>query len=197
MRIRLKAGFLGAALLAGAGAAPALAQQHAVVMRVSHQVPPAHHLSKMLESFAKDVKDRTKGGVDVQLFPSEQISKAAENFPQVARGTIEAALSVNFQWGSQIPEMSAVTIPYLFTELERIKKFAASDARKLLDERLAKRGVKSVAWFYISRQSIFTSGKKPLIQMADFKGVKIRGFNSLTDHALTTIGASPSAMPGS
>ncbi|MGE4014569.1 MAG: TRAP transporter substrate-binding protein DctP, partial [Alphaproteobacteria bacterium] len=166
-------------------------------MRVSHQVPTAHHLSKMLESFAKDVKERTKGGVDVQLFPSEQISKAAENFPQVARGSIEAALSVNFQWGSQIPEMSAVTIPYLFTELERIRKFAASDARKLLDERLAKRGVKSVAWFYISRQSIFTSGKKPLIQMADFKGVKIRGFNSLTDHALTTIGASPSAMPGS
>jgi C4-dicarboxylate-binding protein DctP len=173
----------------------ALAQP--VVMRVSHQVPPAHHLSKLLQEFANEVKARTNGTVDVQLFGSEQLAKAGENFPQVARGNIEAAVSVNFQWGATIPEMSVTLIPYYMTDLEKIKRFTTSDARKLLDEKLEAHGVHSVGWFYITRQSIFTSGKKPIITLDDFKGLKIRGLNSLTDHALTAVGAAPSAMPGS
>ena len=180
---------------AALAAVPALAQP--VVMRISHQVPPAHHLTKMLEGFAADVKARSGGQVEVQLYGSEQLSKAAENFPAVAKGNIEAALSVNFQWGKTIPEMSATLIPYAMGDLERIKKFPTSEARKFLDEKLAARGVKSIAWLYITRETIVTSGKKPIIALDDFKGVKIRGLNSLTDNALTAVGAAPSAMPGS
>ncbi|MEK7820133.1 MAG: TRAP transporter substrate-binding protein DctP, partial [Pseudomonadota bacterium] len=192
-RFSIRAGALAAALVLAAG--PAFAQQK-TTMRISHQVPPAHHMSKMLEGFAADVKARTKGEVEVQLYGSEQLAKAGENFPSVAKGAFEAAMSVNFQWGKTIPEMSALTIPYLFTDLERIKKFPASEARKFLDAELAKRGVTSVAWLYITRQSIFTSGKKPLATLDDFKGGKIRGLNPLTDKALSAIGAATSAMPG-
>ena len=177
------------------GTSTAVAQP--VVMRVSHQVPPAHHLSKLLQDFAADVKARTNGQVDVQLFGSEQLAKAGENFPQVARGNIEAGVSVNFQWGTTIPEMSATLIPYYMTDLAQIKRFPTSEARRFLDQKLEARGVHSVAWLYITRESIFTSSKKPLIALDDFKGVKIRGLNSLTDNALTAVGAAPSAMPGS
>jgi C4-dicarboxylate-binding protein DctP len=174
---------------------PALAQT--AVMRLSHQVPPAHHMTKLLESFAADVKARTNGQVEVQLFGSEQLAKAAENFPQVARGNIEAAMAVNFQWGTTIPEMSATLMPYSMSDLERIKRFPTSEARKFLDDKLAARGVKSVAWLYITRETIITSQKKPIVALDDFKGVKIRGLNTLTDNALTAAGAAPSAMPGS
>ena len=168
-----------------------------VVMRISHQVPPAHHMTRLLESFAADVKTRTNGGVEVQLYGSEQLAKAAENFPQVARGTIEAAMSVNFQWGTTIPEMSATLIPYAMSDLERIKRFPTSDARKFLDAKLEQRGVHSVAWLYITRQTIVTSSKRPIVAIDDFKGVKIRGLNSMTDKGLAAAGAAPSAMPGS
>ena len=79
------------ALLVSAVAPLALAQT--VVMRISHQVPPAHHLTKLLQEFAADVKARTNGQVDVQLFGSEQLAKAGENFPQVARCNLEAAMT--------------------------------------------------------------------------------------------------------
>ena len=193
-RFSIRAGAMAAALVLAAGSASA---QQKTTMRISHQVPPAHHLSKMLEAFAADVKSRTNGEIEVQLYGSEQLAKAGENFPSVAKGAFEAAVSVNFQWGKTIPEMSALTIPYLFTDLERIKKFPKSEARKFLDTELDKRGVKSVAWLYITRQSIFTSGKKPLATLDDFKGTKIRGLNPLTDKALSAIGAATSAMPGS
>lgn len=187
------------AALAAAGLAIAAAKAGAAefTMRVSHQVPTAHHMHRALLLFVEDVKQRTKGGVEVQLFPAEQLSKARENFPAVARGSIEAALSVNVQWGNTIPEMSAPTIPFFFDDLAKIKKFPTSDARKFLDGLLAKRGVHSVSWLYITRISIFTSGKKPIKTLADFEGLKIRGLNPLTDNALKAVGAAPSAMPGS
>ena len=184
---------LAPALLAFAVAAGA----QPVVMRVSHQVPPAHHMTKLLESFAADVKARTSGQVEVQLYGSEQLAKAAENFPAVARGTIEAAMSVNFQWGTTIPEMSATLLPYSMGDLNKIRRFPESDARKFLDQKLEQRGVKSVAWLYITRQTIITSSKKPIVALDDFKGVKIRGLNTMTDNGLAAAGAAPSAMPGS
>ncbi len=192
---RMTVGALLGAVTALVFAGHAAAQT--VVMRISHQVPPAHHLTKMLENFAADVKQRTNGQVDVQLFGSEQLAKAAENFPAVARGTIEAAMSVNFQWGTTIPEMSATLIPYAMGDLEKIKRFPQSEARRFLDQKLEQRGVHSVAWLYITRETIVTSGKKPIVNLDDFKGVKIRGLNSLTDHALTAVGAAPAATPGS
>ena len=176
-------------------AAPAGAAEF--TMRVSHQVPTAHHMHKALLMFAEDVKQRTKGGVEVVLYPAEQLAKAGENFPGVARGAFEAAMSVNFQWGNTIPEMNAPAIPFFFTDLEKIKRFPKSEARKFLDELLAKKGVHSVSWLYITRISIFTSGKKPIKTLADFQGLKIRGLNSLTDNALKVVGAAPPAMPGS
>ena len=93
--------------------------------------------------------------------------------------------------------MSATLIPYYMTDLAQIRKFPTSEARRFLDQKLEARGVHSIAWLYITRESIFTSSKKPLITLDDFKGVKIRGLNSLTDNALTAVGAAPSAMPGS
>ncbi|MBI3451488.1 MAG: TRAP transporter substrate-binding protein DctP [Rhodospirillales bacterium] len=172
------------------------ADAQTVTMRVSHQVPPTHHLSKMLDIFASEAKKLSNGGVEVQILGASSAFKPAENHPAVARGAIEAALSVNFQWGNTIPEINVVVIPYMFGDLERIKKFPASDAAKILDQKLEEKGVRNIAWFYITRQAIFTSGKKPLIALEDFNGVKIRGFNALADNALTAVGAAPSAMAG-
>jgi C4-dicarboxylate-binding protein DctP len=92
--------------------------------------------------------------------------------------------------------MSVTSIPYLFTDLEKIKKFPGSEANKLLDAKLQAKGVHNLAWFYTTRVSIITSGKKPIVALGDFQGIKIRGLNKLVDNGLTAVGAAPSALPG-
>ena len=193
------------ALLAAAIAGPPLAALPAIgraqqasptVMRLSHQFPPSHHNARIIAAFAEEVKARSGGTVEVQVYPAEQLAKAGENFPGVARSAFEAAAAVNFQWGTTIPEMNAMTIPYQFTELERIRKFPGSEAARLLEGLLARRQVRNLMWLYTTRTSIFTSNRKPIITLEDFRGLKIRGLNPLTDHALTAVGAAPSAMAG-
>lgn len=192
MRIFIFGALAGAVLALGAGTADA----QNVTMRISHQVPPAHHLSKMLEIFAAEAKKNSNGQIDVQVLGASSAFKPAENHPAVARGAIEAALAVNFQWGNTVPEMNVVVIPYMFGDLERIKKFPTSEAAAILEKKIEEKGVKNLAWFYITRQAIYTSGKKPLVALDDFKGVKIRGFNKLADEALVAVGAAPSAIAG-
>ena len=186
-------------MAAAAMALTVSAASHAAdhVMRISHQLPPAHHIAQLVEQWAADIEKRTNNRVDVQVLGANQAFKPDQNFPAVAKGQIEAALAVNFQWGNTIPEMNVTLLPYFFTDLEKIKQFPGSDAARMLEEKLAEKGVTNVAWFFTTRQSIFTSSNKPLVKPEDFQGVKIRGLNKLVDNALTAVGAAPAAMPGS
>ncbi len=174
-----------------------VAHADTVVMRISHQLPPGHHIAQLVERFAEDVAARTDGRVEVQIFGANQAFAPDQNHPAVARGQVEAALSVNFQWGNTIPELNVVTIPYYFTDLSRIQAFPGSELAGILEEKLLERGVRNIAWLYTTRQSIFTSSGKPLITVDDFQGVKIRGLNRLVDEGLIAAGAAPAAMPGS
>jgi C4-dicarboxylate-binding protein DctP len=184
------------ALVAALGiAGPALAADY--TMRISHQFPPTHHTAKALDQFAADVKAATGGKVEVQIFGAEQLFKANQNIPAVARGQVEAAAIVDLSWTSTIPEMAVTTIPYLVTRAEQLRKFPASDVAALLDRKMDAKGVHNIAWLVDANNAVITSSKKPLITPGDFKGVKIRGLSKLFDASLVAMGASPSAMPGS
>ena len=168
-----------------------------VQMRISHQLPPKHHLSPIIDTFAADIEKLSDNTIDAQIFGANQLFKPKENFPAVAKGNIEAAVSVNFQWGGTIPVMNVTLMPYSFTDLDAMSRFADSPVAQFLNSKLEAKGVKNVAWLFITNTSIFTSNDKPLIAPADFKGVKIRGLNKLVDTGLRALGAAPSAMSGS
>ncbi len=183
------------AALSTTTASMALAAEY--TMRISHQFPPTHQTAVNLAQFAKDVQAATQGRVEVQIFGAAQLYKPNQNHPAVASGKIEAASILSFQWGGTIPEMSVTIIPYLMTSVAKQKAFIGSDAARLLDSKLAQRGVKNIAWIVDANNGIFTSAQKPLIAPADFAGLKIRGLNKLWDTGLSAMGAHPSAMPGS
>ena len=168
-----------------------------IKMRISHQLPPKHHLAPIIDTFAADIEKLSGNTIDVQVYGANQLFKPKENYPAVAKGSIEAAVSVNFQWGSTIPVMNVTLMPYSFTNLDSMAKFADSPVAQFLNSKLEAKGVKNVAWLFITNTSIFTSNDKPLIAPADFKGVKIRGLNKLIDSGLRALGAAPSAMSGS
>jgi C4-dicarboxylate-binding protein DctP len=186
---------IGVAALAASLAAGVQAADY--TMRLSHQFPPAHHSAKNMEQFAADVKANTHGKVEVQIFGAAQLYKPNQHHAAVAGGKIESAIVLSFQWGGTIPEMNVTIIPYFMSSVDKMRKFRGSEAQKLLDAKMADKGVTNIAWFMDANDGIFTSAKAPLIKPEDFKGVKIRGLSKLWDEGLVAVGAQPSAMPGS
>lgn len=166
-------------------------------MRLSDQYPPTHHVAKAIAQFAQDVSKSTGGKVEVQVFGSDQLFKATQNYPAVARGQVESAVVVSFLWGGTLPDMAAMTIPFLMTDVDKLRKFPQSDAARLLDEKMAAKGVRNIGWLLDANDGIFTSEKAPLVKPEDFKGVKMRGLSKLFDNGLRALGAVPAAMPGS
>jgi len=191
--MRLQTRLAVAVVAAALGAGSALAADH--TMRLSHQFPPAHHSARNLEQFAADVKANTGGKVEVQIFGAAQLYKPAQHHAAVAGGKLESAAVLSFQWGGTIPEMNVTVIPYFMSSVAKMRAFRGSEAQKLLDAKMADKGVVNIAWLMDANDGIFTSAKSPLVKPEDFRGVKVRGLSKLFDAGLVAMGAAPSPMP--
>lgn len=174
-----------------------LAQAAEYTMRISHQFPPSHHSAKLMEQFAKNVAKDTHGKAEVQLFGAAQLFKPQQQHAAVASGQIESALILSIQWGGTIPEMAVTQIPFFMSSPAKQKAFIGSKPAQLLDEKMAKKGVKNIGWIVDTNDLIFTSSNHLLDAPDKFKGVKIRGLNKLFDSGLIAMGAVPVSMPGS
>lgn len=166
-------------------------------MRISHQFPPSHPSAKRLEVFAKDVAEGTGGRVAVQLFGAAQLFKPTQHNAAVASGQVEAAYILNIQWGNALPGMAVTQIPFLVSSPKAQRAFIKSEAARLLDQEMLKKGVRNIAWMVDTNDLIFTSSTQLLDEPAKFKGVKMRGLNKLFDAGLLAMGAVTIAMPGS
>lgn len=183
-----------AATLLGTTATTALAVTE---MRCSHQLPPAHHIAKVVDQWAAEVEKLSEGEIDVQVFGADSLVGARENIVATAKGDIECAFSLNFQWGKTLPMMNVTVAPFAFGDIEIWKKWPTSEAAAYLEEKLLDKGVKNVVWMFQTNSSVFTTNGEPLVQPEDFKGLKIRGLTPPFDAAFVALGATPTAMPGS
>ncbi|AZO00861.1 C4-dicarboxylate ABC transporter [Mesorhizobium sp. M9A.F.Ca.ET.002.03.1.2] len=178
--------------------APVVTVSHAATaMRCSHQLPPAHHIAIVVDKWAAEVEKLSGGELDVQVFGADSLVKANDNILAVAKGDIECAFSLNFQWGKTLPIMNVTVGPYTMSSIEAWKKWPTSDAAAFLEGKLAEKGVKNIAWMFQTNTSVFTSKGKALVTPDDFKGIKMRGIGPAFDRGLTAMGATTAAMPGS
>ncbi|MCR4268903.1 TRAP transporter substrate-binding protein DctP [Nitratireductor sp. ZSWI3] len=171
--------------------------QAETAMRCSHQLPPAHHIAKVVDRWAAEVETLSEGELDVQVFGADSLVKANDNILAVAKGDIECAFSLNFQWGKTLPLMNVTVGPYTMSSIEAWKKWPTSEAAAFLEEKLAEKGVKNVAWMFQTNTSVFTSKGRALVAPDDFKGLKMRGIGPAFDRGLTAMGATTVSMPGS
>jgi len=172
------------------------AAQAETPMRRSHQLPPPHAVTQVIDRWAAEVETRSDGEIDVQIFGANSLVGARENIISVASGNIECAFSVQFQWGRTLPIMTATTRPFSFADLDIWHNRHGSDAANFLGDRLRERGVENIVWLFQTNESVFTSNEDFLIEPEDFDGVSMRGLVPAFNSALEALGATPVSMSG-
>ncbi|MEX0409529.1 TRAP transporter substrate-binding protein DctP [Aquibium sp. LZ166] len=181
-------------IMLAAMAVSTVAYAQTEVLRVAHQFPPAHYMAKALDAWGEEIEKNSGGGIDVQMFPAAQAYKPNQVYPAVVRGQIEAGFQVSIQWGSTLPDMSALLIPFILSGTERGKAFPDSEAARMLDEELAKAGVHNMVWIFLGNANLISSNSKPLVHLEDFKDVKLRGGGKIFDSGFVAAGASTVIM---
>jgi C4-dicarboxylate-binding protein DctP len=170
------------------------AHAETAVLRLAHQFPPVHYMAKALDTWGAEIESESGGAIDVQMFPAAQAYKPNQVYPAVARGQIEAGFQVSIQWGSTLPDMGALLIPFILSGPERGKAFLGSEAADLLDRKLTEAGVHNMAWIFLGNANLVSSDSKPLVHLADFQGVKLRGGGKIFDSGFVAAGASTVIM---
>jgi C4-dicarboxylate-binding protein DctP len=193
MKMTFKGLVAGLAVTVGFGSAVSAAE----VMRCSHQLPPAHHIAKVIDRWAAEIENLSGGEIDVQIFGANSLVGAKQNATSVAKGDIECAFSINPQWGKTLPLMNVTLGPFAVSSLDALQKWDGSAAAKFLEDKLLTKGVRNAVWMFTTRSTAITSNGKFLIKPSDFEGVKIRGLGPVPDAGFVAMGAAPSAMSGS
>lgn len=165
-------------------------------MRCSHQLPPQHSIAGVIDQWATEVETLSDGEIDVQIYGANSLVGAGENIPSVAKGDIECAFSVNFQWGRTLPMMNVTVAPFAFSDMDVWRQWPTSEAANFLEGKLMEKGLKNVTWLFQTNTSVFTSNNRHLNTPESFEGVKIRGLVPAFDSGLAAMGAAPSAMSG-
>lgn len=189
--VRFLAGAATAAILL-ASLQPAAAQQ--TILRIAGNFAAEHTSSKAMETFKTELATRSGGSVSADLFPGMQLGGAKENIDAVRAGTIFATwVGVAFV-SRLVPEVEAVSLPFVFEGREEAMRVIDGPVGDLIEAKLAAKGFTALGWMELGSRHV-TNSKRPLKTPGDLKGLKIRMQPNETHLAtFRALGANPVAM---
>jgi tripartite ATP-independent transporter DctP family solute receptor len=147
--------------------------QQKFTAKIADILPPDHPHSTTMKFFSDKVKERTKGRMDIQVFPAAQLGQTKDLFMGVQAGSIEMAkMPMSFS-GEWIPESKVWDLPYLFNNREGLwKAMRGPVGNKFMSEFYPRQGLVGLFWVDDGGRSIYTH--KPIRKPEDLKGLKIR-----------------------
>lgn len=185
---------MGVAVLMGVifAAAPAFAKTK--VIKVSTTTQPTHIYNVGLAHFAKIVKEKSAGGMEVQIFPAAQLGSERDAVEGLQLGTLEMTLTSTGPLGNFIPEIKVLNLPFLFKNRTEAYKILDGDIGTEIASKFPKIGMRSLGWYENGFRHI-TNNVRPINNLADMKGLKIRVMeDSLFIASMKALGASPLPM---
>ena len=154
--------------------------QRPLKLRYGHMNPPNSPNGLQAQYFADKIAERTKGAIQITVYPSSQLGSIAEMAEQVSMGTI--AMSHNTYGGLQplLEDLGLFDTPFLYRDVDHL--LAATDPLKSpvlkeLNEKLIKtRHVRILYSFYFGTRELTTN--KAVYSPKDLAGMKIRAIPS-------------------
>jgi C4-dicarboxylate-binding protein DctP len=164
--------------VAAAAAMPSLSWGQAkYTAKIGHLESPLQPRHRGLIKLAELVKQRTNGGVEIQVFPAAQLGNARQLAEGVQFGAIECTVTpVAFVAGFN-PVVSVFDIPFLMPDDEA--KFNALRSGKFAQfvlDSFSKRGFTALSFWSNGRKMI--TSNRPLESAESFSGQKFRVMDS-------------------
>ena len=176
----------GALACAGAllAAAPALAQDKPVVLKMSSWVPAQHPLNPSLQAWADDIKKASNGSITATLFPSEQLGKAFDHYDMARDGITDLAyINPGYQPG-RFPVIAGASLPFLFANAK--EGSAAIDAWYRNHAAKEMKDVK-FCFAFVHDPGTFHARKKITLP-TDIKGMKVRPATATIGQMISSLG---------
>lgn len=150
------------------------ARAQATVIRWGESLATSHPQVIMLDRIAKEVREKSGGRIDIQVFPNGQLGSGKEMMDSVSSGVIQLTTDGAGALSVFLPQLSVVEAPYLWRDAAHLAKVKTSPIFTRMNEDLAgKRGMRLLGVTYYGKRHL-TTGKKAVQVPADVAGLKLR-----------------------
>src|ERR1700733_10753351 len=165
-------------------AAPALAEDKEVDLRLSLWVPPAHPLTSAAKAWGEDIAKASNGTIKITVFPSEQLGKAFDHY-DMARDDIADSTYVNpgYQPG-RFPIIAIGQMPFMFGDARKGTAALDSWYRKYAGAEMKDT---HFCFAFIHDPGALHSRKK-IVLPRDLPGAKVRPAQSTIAELVTRLG---------
>lgn len=191
-------GVLGICLMLLAGLAtpgPAGAQQP-IVIKLGNVQATADIVQTGLKKFADLVGERTKGQIQVQIFPASQLGTEQELLEGVQLGTVHMFEGSTGSVGRFLPDLEAFAAPYVWRDVDHMLKTVRGPVGQGLAERLVKaKGMRVLDFGWLFGNRYLTTKAKAIYKPEDLKGMKVRVQpTAIYLETIKAMGANPTTM---
>ena len=163
-------------------------------LRIAGNFAPDHSSSVAMQQFKKEVESVSKGTLQIEVFDNMQLGGAQENVTQTRAGTIHMTWVGMAFLSRTVPELEAVSLPFMFPNREVAYKVMDGAVGDLIEGKMADKGFVSLGFMELGARQV-TNSQRPIRTMADLKGLKIRLQPNETHLAtFRALGANPLAM---
>jgi C4-dicarboxylate-binding protein DctP len=183
---------LGAAV-ALALATPAMAQSP-IVIKFSHVVANDTPKGKGSLKFKELAEKYTNGKVKIEVYPNSSLFKDKEEIEALQLGSVQMLAPSTAKFAPLgVKEFESMDLPWLFKDDKTYTDAVKGEVGKWLFNKLEAKGIKGLA--YWDNGFHMVSANRPLINPADFQGLKVRISGSkVADQYFRQLGSIPQIM---
>jgi len=149
------------------------------------------------QEFKKRIEEKSGGAVSVQIYPYGALGTSDDLTELTAMGAIQFSNASPGHLGKLVPQIQALSIPYLLPENDEVTKDVLRHSRVLYQTvggELETRGLKLLS-VYPEGKMVWTTDR-PVRTPEDFRNFKMRTMNSpMLIAAYRAFGASPTPLP--
>src|SRR5690349_11525223 len=184
---------VSAAALAMAYGKPGWAQAP-VVIKFSHVVANDTPKGKGSLKFKELAEKYTGGKVKIEVYPNSQLFKDKEEMDALQLGSVQILAPSTAKFAPLgAKEFEALDLPWLFKDDKQYETVMKGDVGKWLFKKLESKGIIGLA--YWDNGFHMVSANRPLLNPADFQGLKIRISGSkIADRYFRDLGSIPQIL---
>ncbi|WP_438767077.1 TRAP transporter substrate-binding protein [Kushneria sp. TE3] len=139
--------------------------------------PPGYPNSEALDSFVKDVTEKTDGRVNAKIFHNGVLGDQPDAIEQTRSGALNFA---NFNMGPMgpiVPETNVLSLPFLFKDIDAMHHVMDGEIGERFAEALERKNLVALSWFDSGSRSVYNT-KRPINEPDDMQGLKVRVMNN-------------------
>ncbi|WP_289681814.1 TRAP transporter substrate-binding protein [Romboutsia ilealis] len=143
-------------------------------MKLAHNMSEDHPIHKSLSEFERLVEEKSKGTIDIEIYPNGVLGSEREMIELTQTGAIDIAKVSTGALESFEQQYTAFGIPYIFDNLDHY--YSVMDDRELMDElynSTDESGFIGLTYYDSGVRSLYTTSKA-IMKPSDLKGLKIR-----------------------